>query len=264
MTRNPALQIRTRAGIRFLDPYTGKDAATPTPNDLSFVVADVQLAEPLPSNVPRDRIQMMVGTEGVVLTAPMLGSEGGNLFRLYLGIPDTPPSKPDAAYVQNILNARGPGSHITSCEVPRVARLLSSARFRTQPALAERYVERSGSGAYVLLAGDAAHKHGPAGGQGMNLGICDGCEAADAIDAHRNAAAEKNDAVQVLDTYSTRRRALARETIDMVEGMTQLEKGGSGWVPYLRVMGLWLFFKVPFVNGMLAWKVAGLHHRIRK
>ncbi|KAH7101806.1 FAD/NAD(P)-binding domain-containing protein [Auriculariales sp. MPI-PUGE-AT-0066] len=267
--------VRSRAGIPFLNPYTNAGAASPTSNDLSFVVADVQLADPLPSNIPRDRLQMMVGLDGVVLTAPLLDAAppnatdptGGNLFRLYLGIPDTPPAAPTVEYVQNILDTRGPGSHSKQHTVPRIARMMSSSRFRTRPALADRYVQRaSGSAAYVLLIGDAAHKHGPAGGQGMNMGVCDGVELAEAIDAHRGVGGEKAGAGQDDDTgifqaYSTRRRAIARETIDMVEGMTQLEKGGAGWVPWLRVMGLWLFFKVPGVNGMLAWKVSGLQHR---
>jgi 2-polyprenyl-6-methoxyphenol hydroxylase-like FAD-dependent oxidoreductase len=98
----------------------------------------------------------------------------------------------------------------------------------------------------------------------MNMGICDGCELAEAIDAHRQAAlgVEKTrvDAVQIMDTYSTHRRAVAREVIDMLEVMTEVEKGGVGWGPFFRITALWLFFKVPFVNGVLAWKLSGLGH----
>ncbi|KAJ7501042.1 FAD/NAD(P)-binding domain-containing protein [Mycena galericulata] len=272
--------LRSAAGIRFLDPYTAKEAG-PGPNDLSFIVADVILASPVPTNIPRDSLQMMIGAGGVVLTAPIVNDaspsapSSDTLFRLYLGVPDTPPRTPDAAYLQAILDARGPGSHTPppgGAPKPQILRVLDSSRYRTRPALAERYVQRaSKGGAYILLVGDAAHKHGPAGGQGMNMGICDGCEAAEAISAHRAAGAalgtsEKGavDAAGVLDAYSTRRRAVAREVIDMVERMTQVEKGGAGWGPYMRVAALRLLFSVPFVNGIIAWQISGLGHAKKK
>ncbi|KAJ7835097.1 hypothetical protein B0H14DRAFT_2797132, partial [Mycena olivaceomarginata] len=263
--------LRSFAGIRFIDPYTKKETG-PGKNDLSFVVADVLFASPLPTNVPRDGLQMMIGAGGVVLTAPLLeldsaGSpRNNNLFRLYLGVPDTPPRSPDAAYLQAILDARGPGSHSKLHTVPQIAKVLDSSRYRTRPALVDRYVQRAKGGAYILLVGDSAHKHGPAGGQGMNMGICDGIELAQVIDEHRKSSldAEKSgtthDAVQVMDAYSTHRRSVAGQVIDMVESMTQVEKGGRGWGPYFRTTALWFVFKVPFVNGVLAWKISGLGH----
>ncbi|KAJ7328038.1 FAD/NAD(P)-binding domain-containing protein [Mycena albidolilacea] len=263
--------LRSFVGIRFIDPYTKKETG-PGKNDLSFVVADVQFASPLPTNVPRDGLQMMIGAGGVVLTAPLLeldsaGSpRNNNLFRLYLGVPDTPPRSPDAAYLQAILDARGPGSHSKLHTVPQIAKVLDSSRYRTRPALVDRYVQRAKGGAYILLVGDSAHKHGPAGGQGMNMGICDGIELAQAIDEHRKSSldAEKSgtthDAVQIMDVYSTHRRSVAGQVIDMVESMTQVEKGGRGWGPYFRTTALWFVFKVPFVNGVLAWKISGLGH----
>ncbi|KAJ7440516.1 hypothetical protein B0H11DRAFT_1933684 [Mycena galericulata] len=71
-------------------------------------------------------------------------------------------------------------------------------------------------------------------------------------------------AAGILDAYSTRRRAVAREVIDMVEGMTELEKGGAGWGPYIRVAALRLLFSVPFVNGIIAWQISGLGHAKKK
>jgi hypothetical protein len=46
----------------------------------------------------------------------------------------------------------------------------------------------------------------------------------------------------------------------MVERMTQVEKGGQGWGPYLRVTVLKAVFKLPFVNGVVAWQLSGLDH----
>ncbi|KAJ7826845.1 FAD/NAD(P)-binding domain-containing protein [Mycena leptocephala] len=231
--------LRSFAGIRFIDPYTKKEAG-PGKNDLSFVVADVLFASPLPPNLPIDHLQRMVGAGGVVLTAPMRGEEDSpaqntHLFRLYLGVPDTPPRAPDAAYLQAMLDARGPGSHAKLHPVPQIAKVLDSARYRTRAALADHYVHRAPGGTHILLVGDAAHKHGPAGGQGMNTGICNGVELAQAIDEHRKSAAKSGEtpqnAVQIMEAYAAHRRSVAAQIIDMVEGMTEMETGGGGWAP---------------------------------
>ncbi|KAF7348885.1 FAD/NAD(P)-binding domain-containing protein [Mycena venus] len=263
--------LRTFAGIPFIDPYT-KKVAEPGKNDLSFVVADVVFASPLPANVPRDGPQVMVGAGGMVLTAPILSEDSAgasvqndNLFRLYLGVPDTPPRAPDAPYLQAILNARGPGSHLKTQPVPQIVKVVESSRYRTRTALADRYVHRAEGGAYILLVGDAAHKHGPAGGQGMNMGICDSIELAQAIEEHRKCAvdAEKagaHKAVQIMDAYSTRRRTVALRVLNMVDHMTEVEKGGQGWGAYLRLKFLWALFKMPFMNGIFAWQLGGLGH----
>jgi len=65
--------------------------------------------------------------------------------------------------VQRLLDERGPVT-----EAARVDELLWSSRFRVQHRVANRY-----RAARILLAGDAAHVHSPAGGQGMNTGIQD-------------------------------------------------------------------------------------------
>ncbi|KAF7318542.1 FAD/NAD(P)-binding domain-containing protein [Mycena chlorophos] len=277
--------IRSLAGIRFLNPYNKTPTeATPGEKDLSFVVADVLLEDPLPAHTPHNAIQIMVGKGGVVLTAPIPAEptdlSSRNLFRVYLGVPDTPPSKPDSAYLQAILDARGPGSHTTTHPALKIVRVLDSSRYRTRPALAERYVHRaSKGGAYVLLAGDSAHKHGPAGGQGMNMGVCDATELADIIADHLSSLSSSSasslptddskkphtaDAVELFDAYSTRRRAVAKTVIDMVEGMTELERGGDGWDQWFRMNALWLAFKIPFINSTVAWQLSGLGHAVKK
>jgi 2-polyprenyl-6-methoxyphenol hydroxylase-like FAD-dependent oxidoreductase len=77
--------------------------------------------------------------------------------------------------------------------------------FRTNERLAAHY--RAGG---VFLAGDAAHIHSPAGGQGMNTGIQDATNLAWKL-AH--VLQGKGDAALLLDSYEAERRPIARAVI---------------------------------------------------
>lgn len=77
--------------------------------------------------------------------------------------------------------------------------------FRTNERLAQKYRVRR-----VFLAGDAAHIHSPAGGQGMNTGIQDafnlGWKLAHVLKG-------QGDAELLLESYEAERRPIAREVI---------------------------------------------------
>ncbi|MDN5749304.1 MAG: rifampin monooxygenase [Pseudonocardia sp.] len=87
------------------------------------------------------------------------------------------------------------------------------SRFGDATRLAERY--RTGR---VLLAGDAAHIHPPAGGQGLNLGIQDafnlGWKLAAAVDGWAPEG--------LLDSYHTERRPVAADVLDNTRAQMQL------------------------------------------
>ncbi|WP_067809136.1 FAD-dependent monooxygenase [Nocardia beijingensis] len=76
--------------------------------------------------------------------------------------------------------------------------------YRINVCLADRY--RVGR---VFLAGDAAHVHSPAGGQGMNTGIQDAYNLGWKLAAVLDGAEET-----LLDTYEIERRAVARAVLD--------------------------------------------------
>ena len=69
----------------------------------------------------------------------------------------------------------------------------------------------------LLLAGDAAHVHSPAGKQGMNLGIQDAVALADALGVVLGGASET-----LLDDYSAARRPIARGVVKLTDRLTRL------------------------------------------
>ena len=86
------------------------------------------------------------------------------------------------------------------------------SRFRIHHRVADTY--RAGR---LLLAGDAAHVHSPAGGQGMNLGIQDAVALAEALARVLGGAPDT-----VLDDYSAARRPIAQQVVEMTDRLTRL------------------------------------------
>jgi 2-polyprenyl-6-methoxyphenol hydroxylase-like FAD-dependent oxidoreductase len=88
-----------------------------------------------------------------------------------------------------------------------------SSRFRVQHRVADHY--RAGR---ILLAGDAAHVHSPAGGQGMNTGIQDAVSL-----GHLLAAVLKGRAAESrLDEYERTRRPVATRVVGFTHRLTQM------------------------------------------
>ena len=118
------------------------------------------------------------------------------------------PERPTRDDIQRLIDARGPTGHDN-----RVEQIAWSSRFRIHHRLADRY--RTGP---LLLMGDAAHVHSPAGGQGMNTGLVDAVVLGRALVAVlRDAAPEA-----VLDRYGTLRRAAAAEVLGLAGGLTTM------------------------------------------
>ncbi len=87
---------------------------------------------------------------------------------------------------------------------PGPTEVVWSSRFRIHLRSAPRF--RAGR---VLLAGDAAHIHSPAGGQGMNAGIQD----AQNLGWKLAAALRGGDVERLLDSYDVERRAVAVQSV---------------------------------------------------
>ena len=138
----------------------------------------------------------------MVVVAPL----PGGVHRIVATVDDAP-ERPDVAYVQALLDARGPRARARrACH-----EVVWGSRFRVHHRVADVY--RAGR---VLLAGDAAHVHSPAGGQGMNAGILDAMTLADALD--RALAATQS----ALDAYGAERRPIAQQVVALADRLTRL------------------------------------------
>jgi 2-polyprenyl-6-methoxyphenol hydroxylase-like FAD-dependent oxidoreductase len=69
----------------------------------------------------------------------------------------------------------------------------------------------------VFIAGDAAHVHSPAGGQGMNTGIQD----AVALARHLTDAINARTGTADLDAYEAERRPVAAAVVTMTDRLTR-------------------------------------------
>jgi 2-polyprenyl-6-methoxyphenol hydroxylase-like FAD-dependent oxidoreductase len=157
---------------------------------------------------------------------------------------DEAPEQPDRAFVQGLLDARGP-EH----ERAVVQDVLWGSRFRVHHRVADVY--RQGR---IVLAGDAAHVHSPAGGQGMNAGILDAVSLARAL--NRALAGDET----ALDAYAAERRPVAQQVVALADRLTRLATVRPAWRAW-RNAALSTLARLPVFRRTLAWRLSGLVYR---
>ncbi|HEU5028799.1 MAG TPA: FAD-dependent oxidoreductase [Spirillospora sp.] len=217
--------VRDKTGIAF----TGDTYAQ------SFVLADVHLDWP---GVPNE-VMLYFSAEGVTVVAPLPGGR----HRIVATV-DHAPEAPDLAHVQALLDERGPRAHPVT-----VTDLVWSSRFRVHHRLADHY--RAGR---LFLAGDAAHVHSPAGGQGMNTGIQDALNLA----AKLTAVLRDGAAATVLDEYEAERRPVAEEVVAFTHKMTRVATVSGGPLRGIRNTALRALDFVPAVHRTMAMNLSEL------
>lgn len=216
--------IRENAGIGFDGAAYGH----------SFILADVEM-DWAPG---RDDVFLFFSSAGLVVVAPLPGGR----FRIVAAVEEAP-EQPDIADIQAVLDASGPGSGT------RVREIFWSSRFRVHHRLANAY--RKGR---LMLMGDAAHVHSPAGGQGMNTGIVDaillGELLGDVIAGRRSEDA--------LDLYETLRRPAAASVLRLAGSLTAMAMTKGWFMRALRNFRLQLVGRLPFARRKMVLNLSGL------
>lgn len=165
----------------------------------SFVLADVQMDWSFNNR----EVSLFFSPEGLVVVAPL--PDGS--FRIVATMEDAP-EQPKVDDIQELLNTRGPVG--TSGNISQVN---WSSRFRVHHRVANSYRQD-----HLLLMGDAAHVHSPAGGQGMNTGIVDSIVLARVLEA----VIKKNQPELILETYQRLRRPAAVDVLGLAGRLTSM------------------------------------------
>jgi 2-polyprenyl-6-methoxyphenol hydroxylase-like FAD-dependent oxidoreductase len=217
--------VREHTGIGF----TGDTYAQ------SFVLADVHMDW----HLPKTEVMLYYSPAGLVVVSALPGGR----HRIVATVDDAP-EYPSGEFVQALLDARGPEQ-----QPAKIRDVVWSSRFRVHHRLADHY--RAGR---LFLAGDAAHVHSPAGGQGMNTGIQD----AVALAARLTAVLRDGAADAVLDDYETERRQVAADVVAMTHRITRIATVDSVPLRKARNAVLHALDWVPAVHHTLAMKLSEL------
>ncbi|QNT68050.1 FAD-dependent monooxygenase [Defluviicoccus vanus] len=143
--------------------------------------------------------------DGVIIFLPMAPGRYRVVANLGPSTGDAP-APPSIEHFQQIVDTRGPGGLV-----------LTNPLWTTTFRINERQVETYRAGR-VFLAGDAAHVHSPAGGQGMNTGMQDACNLAWKLAMVCRHIAT---APVLLDSYSLERHPVGAAVIETAGRLTK-------------------------------------------
>ncbi len=206
--------------------------------DESFVLADVRIDTAL----PHDRIHLFLHDDGILGAFPF----GGDRWRIAANI--APGSRgqnlPDVTLeeVQRLTHERG-------FHEAKVSDAVWLSRFH----ISQRKV-RDFRKLRVFLAGDSAHIHSPAGGQGMNTGIQDAFNL-----AWKLALVVRGHApAQLLASYQEERAPVARGVLNLTDRITRFATMRNSVAQNVRDFLLPMFNGIPLVEEKIAERLCEL------
>ena len=205
--------------------------------EASFVLADVSMDWPL----SREEVTLFFAPKGLVVVAPLPNER----FRIVATV-DEAPEVPSLEFMQAILDARGP-----TTRPARLHDVAWSSRFHIHHRVAQ--TPRKGR---VLLCGDAAHVHSPAGGQGMNTGIQDSVSLAEALMSTLRDGDEAR-----LDAWAAQRHKVASDVVTLTDRMTRVATMKSPTGQTLRNIAVAFVGHLPPVRAAVAKTLAELDAR---
>ncbi|MDQ4119159.1 MAG: FAD-dependent monooxygenase [Actinomycetota bacterium] len=205
-----------------------------------FAMADVDVDTPFSP----DTIRMFMHPDGMGMLFPLAGSRARIMF--VVDPPGDGASDPTLEQIQALADARM-GGRVTA----RNPRWITY--FEVHHAQVTRY--RHGR---ILLAGDAAHIHSPAGAQGMNTGIQDAANLAWKLALAATGRADRD----LLDTYHDERHPIGAEVVRMTTTMTNVGTA-TGPEAAIRDVALFVVGHLPRLGHAAAVSMAELtvHYR---
>jgi 2-polyprenyl-6-methoxyphenol hydroxylase-like FAD-dependent oxidoreductase len=219
--------VREQSGVAF----------TGAAYEQSFVLADVHMHWPL----SRDEVTLFFSPDGLVVVAPLPDDR----FRI-VATADNAPELPSADFVQPLLDRRGPAAN-----PGRICDVVWSSRFHIHHRVAQSLRKSR-----ILLCGDAAHVHSPAGGQGMNTGIQDSVSLADAV----TKTFEDGDDAR-LDAWAAARHRVATDVVATTDRITRMATMKPGIGRSLRNAAFAFAGHLPPIRTALANTLAELDAR---
>jgi len=161
-----------------------------------FALADVKIS----SSLQPGEMHLFFHRSGALALFPMRGER----WRVIAEVDSDDNTELNESIIQQIINARA--------DIPNhVSDGVWFSNFRIHRRLAAHYCAGR-----VFLAGDAAHQHSPAGGQGMNTGL------QDAYNLGWKLALHHHGVVDLLDSYSAERQPIGHRVLEMTDRMTRV------------------------------------------